>query len=204
VGGDKPVNIAPVTLEGTHVRLEPLSERHFGGLCEVGLDEELWRLGATLIRTPDDMRAYIDTAMRDRDAGVSLPFATLERRTNRVVGSTRFGNIDRPNRRVEIGWTWIARPWQRTVVNTEAKYLMLSHAFETLKCIRVEFKTDVLNERSRNAILRIGAKQEGVFRNHMIVESGRVRDSVYFSIVDWEWADVKAALEQRLEGNGSR
>src|SRR5438874_11597409 len=112
------------------------------------------------VRTPEEMRAYIETALSEQAAGTALPFATIERASGRAIGSTRYGNIDRSNRRVEIGWTWIARPWQRTAVNTEAKYLMLRHAFETLGCIRVELKTDSLNERSRKAILRLGAQEE--------------------------------------------
>jgi len=114
------------------------------------------------------------------------------------VGSTRFGNIDRENRRVEIGWTWIGRRWQRTVVNTETKYLMLRHAFESLGCVRVELKTDILNQTSRRAILRLGAKEEGILRRHMITDSGRIRDTVYYSIIDVEWAEVKVRLEAKL------
>ncbi|MGB7925870.1 MAG: GNAT family protein [Pyrinomonadaceae bacterium] len=185
-------------LEGQHVRLEPLRLEHHARLCEVGLDEEIWRWTTSLIRTPEEMRAYIETALKEAAAGVALPFATIEKASGRVVGSTRFGNIDRLNRRVEIGWTWIGRDWQRTFVNTEAKYLMLRHAFETLNCLRVEFKTDALNERSRNAILRIGAREEGTFRNHMIAPNGRIRDSVYFSIIDSEWPTIKVALEEKL------
>jgi RimJ/RimL family protein N-acetyltransferase len=144
------------------------------------------------------MMAYIRTALEAQAAGTALPFVTVERASGRIVGSTRYMNIDVPNRRVEIGSTWIAGPWQRTVVNTEAKYLMLRHAFEELGCIRVELKTDSLNERSRTAILRIGARQEGIFRNHMITWSGRLRHSVFFSIIDAEWTEVKAALEAKL------
>ena len=118
--------------------------------------------------------------------------------SNKAVGSTRFGNIDTAHRRVEIGWTWIARQWQRTFVNTETKYLLLSHAFDTLGCMRVEFKTDSTNSRSRNALMRIGAKEEGVFRNHMIMPGGRIRHSVYFSIIDSEWNEVKRELEKKL------
>jgi RimJ/RimL family protein N-acetyltransferase len=164
----------------------------------VGLDPDLWRLTAAKISTPDEMRRYIQEALDDRDRGVALPFATIEKSTNRAVGSTRFGNIDTYNRHVEIGWTWIGKEWQRTYVNTETKYLMLSYAFEELGCIRVEFKTDSLNERSRNAILRIGAIEEGMFRNHMIVQGGRFRHSVYFSIIDSEWPALKARLEEKL------
>ena len=127
-----------------------------------------------------------------------MVFATVERSSGRTIGSTRFMNIDRVNKRVEIGSTWIAPPWQRTAVNTEAKYLMLRHAFEVWGCIRVELKTDALNQKSRNAILRIGAKEEGTLRRHLMTWTGRVRDTVYFSIWDSEWAQVKAGLENRL------
>ena len=185
----------PVRLEGTYVVLEPLSLDHLPALCEVGCDPELWRLTVNSAETPDQMRAYVETALAEHTRRVSLPFATVERATGRVVGSTRFGNIDVANRRMEIGWTWIGRPWQRTAVNTEAKLLMLRHAFETLGCMRVELKTDVLNERSRAAILRLGATQEGIFRKHQLTWTGRVRDSVWFSIVDDEWPEVRARLE---------
>ena len=190
--------VAPVVLEGRHVRLEPLREDHLAGLAAVGLDEELWRWIPTPVRTVEEMAAYIATALREQGQGISLPFALVERRTGRPIGSTRYGKIDRTHHRVEIGWTWVAREWQRTAINTEAKYLLLRHAFETLGCIRVELKTDSLNERSRAAILRIGAREEGIFRNHMITASGRIRQTVYFSIVDSEWPSVKARLEAKL------
>lgn len=192
------MKIEPVTLEGNKVRLEPLSMNHHAALCEVGFDEEIWRWGIAPIRTHEEMHDYIETALSEREKGVSLPFATIDKTTNKVVGSTRFGNIDTQNRRVEIGWTWIGRNWQRTFVNTEAKYLMLRHAFETWECIRVELKTDSLNERSRNAMLRIGAKEEGTFRNHMITYTGRLRHSVFFSIIDSEWDEVKTKLEEKM------
>lgn len=192
------MEVHPVTLAGRHVHLEPLSLAHVDGLCEVGLDPGLWRWTLTLIRTPDEMRAYVETALHEQEAGVSLPFATLDAVTGRPIGSTRFGNISRENRRVEIGWTWVAGPWQRTPANTEAKYLMLRHAFEALGCVRVELKTDALNQRSRNAILRIGAKQEGILRRHTLSQGGRMRDTVYFSILDDEWPAVRAALEAKL------
>ena len=150
------------------------------------------------VRTADEMAAYIETALDEQTRGVSLPFAIVEKAEGRAIGSTRYGNIDCKHRRVEIGWTWVARDWQRTAVNTEAKYLLSKHAFETLGCIRVELKTDSLNERSRAAILRIGAREEGIFRNHMITASGRVRHSVYYSIVDEEWPAVKTRLEAML------
>ena len=187
-----------MTLEGKHVRLEPLSLTHHAELCEVGLDEELWRWIPQNVRTADDMRAYIEEALRSQAQGSALPFATLDQAIGRAIGSTRFGNIDRVNRHVEIGWTWLGLAWQRTAANTEAKYLMLRHAFETWKCLRVEFKTDSLNQRSRAALLRIGAKEEGIFRNHVITWTGRIRHSVYFSIIDSEWPQVKASLEARL------
>jgi N-acetyltransferase len=195
----QPMQLEAVTLAGRYVRLEPLTMEHNAGLCEVGLDERIWRWNPfQVVRTPDDMQAYIEKALKQQAAGDALPFATIEQVSGQPMGSTRFSKIDRDNRCVEIGSTWIAPPWQRTAVNTEAKYLMLRHAFETLGCIRVELKTDSLNERSRNAILRIGAKEEGILRNHMITTSGRIRHSVYFSIIDSEWPAVKADLEQKL------
>ncbi len=189
-------------LEGAHVRLEPLEERHTGPFAEVAFDPELWQWTMTEIRTSADLAAYVRAAFLQRDTGTAWPFATVDRSTGRVVGSTRFGSIDRANRRVEIGWTWIARPWQRTAINTEAKYLMLGWAFEALGCIRVELKTDALNARSRAAIVRLGAVEEGVLRSHMITSSGRVRDTVYFSIIAAEWPAVRAALEARLGSPG--
>jgi RimJ/RimL family protein N-acetyltransferase len=192
------MDLSPIVLEGQSIRLEPLTLAHHGPFCEAGLDAELWRLSTARMETGNDMRVYIETALAWQQQGTSLPFATVERATGRVIGSTRFANADHANRRVEIGWTWIARPWQRTAANTEAKYLMLRHAFETLGCIRVEFKTDSLNARSRAALLRIGATEEGTLRNHMIVHDGRKRHSVYFSVIDEEWPVVKAELESKL------
>jgi N-acetyltransferase len=191
--------VFPVTLEGMHVRLEPLAKAHLKGLAEIGLDEELWRWIPTPVRTTEEMAAYIATALKEQEQGVSLPFAIVEKALGRAIGSTRYGNIDRTHHRVEIGWTWVAREWQRTAMNTETKYLLLRHAFETLGCMRVELKTDSLNERSRAAILRIGAREEGIFRNHMITASGRIRHTVYFSIIDSEWPAVKARLEAKLD-----
>ena len=190
--------VSPVTLEGRHVRLEPMSPDHLGGLCEVGLDEDLWRWTTTIIRTPDEMRAYVEQALGEQARGVSLPFVSVERASGRIVGATRFGGIDTANRRAEIGWTWVGRAWQRTPVNTEAKLLMFGHAFDVWGCVRVELKTDSLNERSRRAILRVGATEEGTFRNHMITYTGRLRHSVYYSVIDSEWPEVKARLEAKL------
>jgi len=192
------MDVRPVTLEGQHVRLEPLSLDHHAGLCEVGLDEELWRWIPQPVRTADEMREYIALALRWQHEGSALPFATIDFASGKVIGSTRYGNIDRVNRHVEIGWTWLGIKWQRTAANTEAKFLMLRHAFETLGCLRVEFKTDSLNEKSRNAILRIGAKEEGIFRNHMVTHTGRVRHSVYYSIIDSEWPEIKVRLQEKL------
>lgn len=191
----------PVVLEGAQVRLEPLSMGHFDALCAVGLEPELWRWVPHQVRTPDEMQAYIQDALEEQRRGVSLPFATLLRDRGQIVGCTRFANMDMTDRRVEIGWTWVGRPWQRSVVNTEAKYLMLRHAFEVWKCLRVELKTDALNQQSRNAILRIGAQQEGVLRRHKLTHTGRVRDTVYFSILDDEWPAVRAKLEARLSAS---
>jgi N-acetyltransferase len=188
----------PVTLEGRWVRLEPLEMRHWEGLADVGMDPEIWRWTTSLVRTPEEMRRTVEEAVEARERGLALPFATVERASGRPVGSTRFANIDRANRRVEIGWTWIAPPWQRTAINTEAKLLMLRHAFEELGCIRVELKTDALNARSRAAIERLGAVEEGTLRQHTITATGRVRDTVYYSILESEWLEVRARLETAL------
>ncbi len=188
----------PVILEGRFVRLEPLTLAHVEPLVAVGLDPELWRWIPWPVRTAGDMRAYVEAALAMQAAGTGLPFATIELASGRVVGSTRFGNIDRPDRRAEIGWTWLAPPWQRTRLNSEAKLLMLEHAFERLGCVRVEFKTDSLNEKSRAALLRIGAREEGIFRNHMLTWSGRLRHSAYYSVIAEEWPAVKAALVEGL------
>jgi RimJ/RimL family protein N-acetyltransferase len=172
-----------------------MTMEHHAALCAVGLDADLWRWTTDPVTTPEEMRRYIQTALYCQASGSSLPFVTVERETAAVVGSTRFANIDRANRRVEIGWTWVAGNWQRSFVNTEAKYLMLKHAFEVMRCIRVEFKTDSLNRRSRAALLRLGAREEGTLRNHMITSTGRYRHSVCYSIIDSEWPDVKRSLE---------
>lgn len=193
------MEIRPVTLVGRGIILEPLSIEHLDQLCAVGLDPALWQLTTSSVGSRDEMRAYIEAALQLQADGTALPFATVERVSRTAIGSTRFGNIDRSNQRLEIGWTWLGREWQRTCANTETKYLMLKHAFETLCCVRVEFKTDVLNERSRKALLRIGAKEEGVLRKHMVTHSGRMRDTVYYSILDSEWTTVKFALETKLE-----
>jgi RimJ/RimL family protein N-acetyltransferase len=192
------MKVEPVILEGEFVRLEPMRVDHLPALCKVGLDESLWQWTANVVKDEKDLEGYVRTALADQALGTALPFVTIEGASGTVVGSTRFGNIDTLNRKPEIGWTWINPEWQRTVINTEAKLLMLTHAFEIWKCIRVELKTDANNERSRAAIERIGAVEEGILRNHMITQTGRYRDSVYFSIVDDEWESVKANLTSKL------
>jgi len=188
------------TLEGSHVRLEPLRAEHAALFWNVASDslDDIFRWFPYAMKTEADFVKMVEQAFDEQQRGVSVVFATVARSTGTVVGSTRFMNIDRANRRVEIGSTWIAPAWQRTAVNTEAKYLMLRHAFENWQSLRVEFKTDALNERSRTAILRLGAEQEGIFRKHMLTHTGRVRDSVYFSVIDTEWPAVKARLEASL------
>ncbi len=190
--------VEPVVLEGRLVRLEPLTLRHHEALCVVGLEPELWRWTWNEVRTPADLRAYLETALDEQAAGTSVPFAVVERAGGAAVGCTRYGNIAPRHRRLEIGWTWYGTAWQRTGVNTETKLLLLAHAFERLGMQRVEFKTDALNARSRTALARIGAKEEGTFRKHGIRGDGRVRDTVYYSIVDDEWPGVKRSLEGML------
>lgn len=192
------VDLTPVTLEGNAVRLEPLGLHHLDALCAVGLDPSLWAITMSKVSSADDMRRYVETALEEQRAGTALPFATVERSSGTVVGSTRFANAAHEHRRVEIGWTWVAPLWQRTAVNTEAKYLMLRHAFERMGCSRVELKTNVRNARSRAAMLRIGATEEGTLRQHMIQADGTYRDSVFFSVIDGEWPAVKARLEGLL------
>lgn len=184
--------------------MEPLSlERHFDDLCRIGLEPELWRFTIAQIRSPADLRAYLDEALAEQAAGRSLPFATVHKGEGRAVGCTRFGNIEPRFRKVEIGWTWVGKPHQRTVVNTEAKLLMLTHAFETWGCVRVELKTDVLNQRSRNAMLRIGCTEEGILRSHQITDAGRLRDTIYYSILEDEWPGARVRLERMLAEHGS-
>ena len=199
----------PVTLEGKHVRLEPLRREHAQPFWELANDsvEDIFRWIPYRMAAREDFDWLVDRAFEEQARGESVVFATVARKVgasgkDKVIGSTRYMNIDRTNRRVEIGSTWIAPAWQRTAINTEAKYLMLRHAFEAWRCMRVELKTDALNTKSRNAILRIGAKEEGTFRRHLITWTGRVRDTVYFSILDTEWEGVKARLEHKLASNG--
>ncbi|MGB8582867.1 MAG: GNAT family protein [Candidatus Sulfotelmatobacter sp.] len=193
---------APVTLEGSVVRLEPIHRDHAELFWQVAKDalDDIFRWIPYRMQTPEDFKHLVEKALGEQERSESVVFATSN--SGQVIGSTRFMNIDRINRRVEIGSAWIAPEWQRTAVNTEAKYLMLRHAFEVWKCMRVELKTDALNQRSRNAILRIGAKEEGTLRKHLITWTGRVRDTVYFSILDTEWPEAKAKLEAKLGAEG--
>ena len=192
------MDLAPVTLVGRYVRLEPLTLDHVERLAPVALDPELWRLTTNVVRSVDDLRAYVEEALAAQAAGLALPFATIDVATGRAIGSTRFGNAARRDRRVEIGWTWLARDAQRTAANTEAKLLMLGHAFDRWHANRVELKTDALNARSRAAILRLGATEEGTFRHHMVTYEGRLRNSVWFSVLREEWAGVRERLERKL------
>jgi RimJ/RimL family protein N-acetyltransferase len=190
--------VSPVILEGERIRLEPLSLDHLDGLAEIAFDEALWRW--TLARPTDvaALRAWLETALVNADAGAEVPFATIDLASGRPIGSSRFLAIAPEHRRLEIGWTWVAAPWQRSGANREAKLLQLTHAFEALDANRVEFKTDSLNEKSRAALLGIGATYEGIFRNHMMMPDGRLRHSAYFSVIREEWPGVKAHLLRAL------
>jgi len=191
--------VTPLTLEGSVIRLEPIRREHEELFWQAAKDalDDIFRWIPDRMQTPEDFKHLVEKALGEQERGESVVFATVERNSGRAIGSTRFMNVDRTNRRAEIGSTWIAPDWQGTAVNTEAKYLMLRHAFEVWKCMRVELKTDALNQRSRNAILRIGAKEEGTLRRHLITWTGRVRDTVYFSILDTEWPEVKARKWKR-------
>jgi RimJ/RimL family protein N-acetyltransferase len=197
-----PDTIDSFTLKGQYVLLQPLEVGHsedFWAIAKESL-EEIFHWIPYRMESRGDFDRLVEKAFAEQARGESVVFATVERATGKVIGSTRFMNIDRANSRVEIGSTWIAPAWQRTAINTEAKYLMLRHAFEVWRCTRVELKTDALNQKSRNAILRLGAKEEGTFRKHLVTWTGRIRDTVYFSILDTEWPEVKTRLEARLAG----
>ena len=192
------MQISPVILEGRHVRLDPLSLAHEEALVDAASDGELWKSVVTIVPSRVTMGAYIQAALEAQAHGRELPFVIIQKSSVQVVGTTRFYLIDRENRSAEIGYTWLAKSAQRTGVNTEAKLLLLTHAFENWRCIRVSLITDALNQQSQAAILRLGAKQEGLLRNHMIMPDGRYRDSVCFSIIEAEWPEVKARLEAKL------
>jgi RimJ/RimL family protein N-acetyltransferase len=190
--------LRPVTLAGSHVRLEPLGREHVEGLQRATADGELWKLWYTSVPAPDATADYVDTALALQAQGLALPFVVRDA-DGGIVGCTRFGNVDAANLRVEIGWTWYAKRCQRTALNTEAKLLLLTHAFETLGCAAVEFRTSWFNHASRNAIARLGAKQDGVLRNHMRMADGSYRDTVVFSIIATEWPMVKRHLQFKVE-----
>jgi RimJ/RimL family protein N-acetyltransferase len=195
------MDVRPVVLElgGGRARLEPMTPGHAPGLFEAGDDEGVWRfLPSARPRDVEGMEAYIRKALAGAAAGTEVPFVVIDRADGRVAGTTRYLEIQPANRSLEIGWTWLGPAWRRTSVNTECKYLLLRHAFETLGAIRVQLRTDARNERSRAAILRIGAVYEGCWRRSRILHDGFVRDSVFYSVLDSEWPAVKAGLERRL------
>lgn len=183
-----------ITLTGNNIELQPLQLYHRDGLLEAAADGELWNLWFTSVPSVSTIDAYLKTASDERDRGESLPFVVVDKESGKILGSTRFCNVVPTHRRLEIGYTWYAKSTQRTGVNTECKLLLLSYAFEKLDCIAVEFRTNWHNHRSRAAILRLGAKQDGVLRNHQIQRDGVLRDTVVFSIIDQEWPAVKLAL----------
>jgi N-acetyltransferase len=187
-----------LVLTGNTVELQPLQADHAERLLQAAADGELWNMTVTVVPGPDTVNQYIDKALAGRQTGTMLPFAIIQRETGKVVGSTRFWKIDRANRKLEIGHTWLSQSVQKSGINTEAKYLLLSYAFEVMNCVRVQFTTDELNEKSRAAILRIGAVQEGIVRHERIMPDGRKRNSVRFSIIDTEWPAVKAMLLGRM------
>lgn len=193
--------VAPFSLEGTHVRLDPLGPEHAPLLWDIVKDhlDDMFRWIPYRLQSLQDFEGFNRQVLDEQKRGLSIPFASVERSSGKVIGTTRYMNMDLANRKLEIGSTWIAPPWQRTAINTEAKYLMLRHAFETWNCLRVELKTDSMNQRSRRAILRLGAKEEGTLRKHMLTWNGRQRDSVYFSILDTEWPGVKSDLERKVQ-----
>jgi RimJ/RimL family protein N-acetyltransferase len=190
----------PVTLEGRFVRLEPLTESHIPALAEIGCEDSIWQyMRYGWVHNENDMRTWVQGLLAGQAHGTDLPFVAVHLASGRVAGVTRYLDIRPRDRGLEIGGTWYGLEFQRTAVNTECKYLLLKHAFETLDCIRVQIKTDSRNQRSIKAIERIGAQREGVLRNHMILNGGIVRDSVYFSILDREWPEVKNRLEELLQ-----
>lgn len=191
------MEIKPVVLTGTHVRLESMTEAHIPALAEIGVGQTFWDFMVYgRMQTADDMRGWVQDILSRAEKGTDLPFVAIHLESDRVAGATRYMNIMPNDRGLEIGGTWYGLEFQRTMVNTECKYLLLSHAFETLGCIRVQLKTDLRNERSQKAIERIGAVKEGVLRNHMILPDGHYRHSVFYSILDTEWPDVKKRLEE--------
>jgi N-acetyltransferase len=196
--GIKTQMITSVTLEGTSVSLVPLTLAHLDQLCVIGLDSRLWQSTTIKIESREQMEAYVCAALEAQKAGTSLPFVIVERSTHEVVGMTRYHSAVPEQKRVEVGYSWVSLPWQRTVINTESKYLLLRHAFETLNCVRVEFKANIDNEVSCRALVRIGAKQEGILRCYRVAQSGTTYDLALFSIIATEWPQVRSNLESML------
>ncbi|RQT16994.1 GNAT family N-acetyltransferase [Burkholderia contaminans] len=195
---DASVSLEPPILTGERVELRPLDSSDRQALLDAAADGQLWNLKVTVVPGPETIDTYLDTALQGRATGTVMPFAIVDRASGRVIGSTRFWKIDRKNRKLEIGHTWLSESAQRTRANTEAKWLLLGYAFDVLHCVRVQFTTDELNEKSRAAILRLGAKQEGIVRHERIMPDGRKRNSVRFSIIDDEWPEVRARLLEKL------
>lgn len=195
---DASASVEQPILTGERVELRPLERSDRQALLDAAADGRLWNLKVTVVPGPDTIDAYIDTALQGRSAGTVMPFTIVHRASGRAIGSTRFWKIDRKNRKLEIGHTWLSESAQRTRANTEAKWLLLGYAFDVLQCVRVQFTTDELNEKSRAAILRLGAKQEGIVRHERIMPDGRKRNSVRFSIIDDEWPEVRARLMAKL------
>jgi N-acetyltransferase len=191
--------IKPITINGQHATLEPLTPAHTDELKLAVADGELWKLWYTFIPKPQDMQAEIERRLGLQKQGNWIPFAIRRNDTHTICGMTNYMNIDAANRRVEIGGTWHAKSAQRTFINTECKLLLLAHAFENMKCIAVEFRTNFMNHQSREAIARLGAKQDGILRNHMINSNGTNRDTVVFSIIESEWPTVKNHLRHKLD-----
>ena len=190
--------IEPITLTGLRVVLEPLSLEHLDGMINAVKDGELWKLWFTSIPAPEKAEAYIKTALEMRENAGAMPFIVRDRESNKIIGSTRYFNVDEGNQRLEIGYTWYSESYQRTAANSECKYLLLSHAFEKLEAIAVEFRTHWHNQKSRAAIARLGAKQDGVLRNHQKNADGGYRDTVVFSIINLEWPAVRQSLMFKL------
>ncbi len=193
--------IGPATLEGRWVRLEPLQRQHVDALAAISGDEEIWRYISMPLATHSDVATFVERALATAERGDEIPFVIIEKVTGTIVGSTRFMDIRREHRAVEIGSTWLGRAWWRTAINSESKYLLLRHLFDDVGCLRVSLKTDARNLRSQRAIERLSAVREGVLRKHMIVQNGYSRDTVYYSIIDTEWPAIRSTMERNLYGS---
>ena len=198
------MDLTPFSLSGRWARLEPLTLAHLAALTAAGADPQIWKWYSVNGATPETMHAFVEDALEAQARGAAVPFTVFEQAGGAIVGTTRFGAIERKHKRAEIGWTFLTPARQRSGLNTEMKYLMLRHAFEAWGLQRVEFKTDALNDKSRNALKRIGASEEGILRKHMVTWTGRVRDSVYYSVIDSEWPRVKRHLEGLMARHGTQ